>query len=706
MTSALSRRTFIASAAASVIAPAIGRAQPGIESVFSLPGSAADLSSATESAWKDAGVIDLSHSPFARLKTVPVSSVVIEDGFWSPRRKTNLASSIPSMHDELIAHGRMQNFERLIGKSSAAQTGPVYSDSDIYKWTEAVGFALQTSDQPELRTTTEAMIREIVAAQEPGGYLNTYYVGDRKSDRMLYPTQTTGHELYCIGHLLQGAIAYYRATGDRTLLDAGARFVDRFLLPNYGPAENQKGIVAGHPEIEMALIELSRTTGKHEYVDLAGYILHGDPRIPLTPRQISYMFCGIPFTSRTHLEGHAVRAMYACCGATDYYLETGDPAYWKTLNALWDDLVSHQLYVTGGVGAREAGESFGEAYELPNARAYGESCAAIGNMMWNWRMLAASGEARFTDVIERALYNGINSGMSLDGTTYCYRNPLAFNPSGNSGELHSPGDTIRNPWYDTTCCPPNLERTFASLPGYFYSTSDDGVYVHLYDNSEMNWRLHDGTGLKIRQATNYPWSGEVKMTVSPASPSEFAVYVRIPGWSRESAVKVNGEQVSDVRAGEYLAIRRRWSANDTIELSFDMATRLLRANPAVSDDRGRVAFQRGPLVFCMEALDQAAPNQASLGQADSEHAAAVLDGYTVQLDAATTSRFDPALLEGVMVLEHPGFIARSPATKLYFSATDAAKPEVSSATLRLIPYYAWANRAPSAMQVWIPYNQV
>jgi hypothetical protein len=408
------------------------------------------------------------------------------------------------------------------------------------------------------------------------------------------------------------------------------------------------------------------------------------------------MFCGIPFTSRTKLEGHAVRAMYACCGATDYYLETGDQSYWKALNALWKDLAAHQLYITGGVGAREAGEAFGDAYELPNASAYGESCAAIGNMMWNWRMLAASGEARFTDVIERALYNGINSGMSLDGKTYCYRNPLAFDPSRNSGDWQAPGNNIRNPWYDTTCCPPNLERTFASLPGYFYSTSSDGVYVHLYDNSEMNWRLHNGNGLKIEQRTNYPWDGDVKLTVNPATPSEFVMYVRIPGWSANTTVNVNGTPVNGAREGEYLAIHRQWSANDTIELNFDMTSRLIKANPAVTEDRGRVAFQRGPIVFCMEHLDQS----------DHKHAMD-LTGYTVQVNAATTSRFDPSLLDGVMVLEHPGAFSHSTAEKgLYYSVLNDEKVDEAPTTLKLIPYYAWANRSPAAMQVWIPYSRV
>jgi hypothetical protein len=554
---------------------------------------------------------------------------------------------------------------------------------------------LQTGDQPELQQTTCAMIHDIVAAQEPGGYLDTYFVDDRKDKRMLYETQVGGHELYCIGHLLQGAIANYRATGDRKLLDAGVRFVDRFLLPNYGPGPEHKGIVAGHPEIEMALIELYRTTGKHGYLDLAGYILHGDDRIPLRPGQITYMFCGIPFISRTRLEGHAVRAMYACCGATDYYLETGDKNYWKTLNMLWEDLSAHQLYVTGGVGAREAGEAFGDAYELPNARAYGESCAAIGNMMWNWRMLAASGEARFADVIERALYNGINSGMSLDGKTYCYRNPLAFDPSGNSNDRHDPEGNIRNPWYDTTCCPPNLERTFASLSGYFYSTSSEGVYVHLYDNSEMNWHLQNGNSLQIQQKTNYPWDGEVRITVSPVTPSDFTLFVRIPGWSQKTAAKVNGRLHDGARPGEYLAIRRSWAIGDTVELSFDMTARLLKANPAVTEDRGRVAFQRGPIVFCMEQPDQVNHEYAS-----------DLTNYIVRLDANTTTSFDPKLLDGVMILSHPGSITRSTAgTGLYYPATETHKAEEIETILKLIPYYAWANRGPAAMQVWIPYSQ-
>src|SRR5271163_2766174 len=296
--------------------------------------------------WKDQGIENLSRSPYAKLKNIPVHAVTIENGFWEKRRVINVEKSIPSMHDLLEANGRMNNFRRLVGKSTATQIGPVFADSDIYKWTEAVGFVLQSGDRPELRATADKMIDEVIAVQEPSGYLNTYYQDDRKSLRMLPQTQSTGHELYNIGHMLQGAIAYYRATGDRRLLDAGIRFVNDFLIPNYGPAP-KKPIVSGHPEIEMALIELYRITGDKGQLDLAGYILQGDKRIELPERRTIYMFSGTPFTSRTKMEGHAVRAMYACCGATDHYMETGDPSYLETLNRLWNDMTTTKMYVTG-----------------------------------------------------------------------------------------------------------------------------------------------------------------------------------------------------------------------------------------------------------------------------------------------------------------------------------------------------------------------
>ena len=643
-----------------------------------------DRPSGRDPNWKDDGIENLTQSPHAKLRDIPVRAVTIQSGFWAQRREINVTKSIPTMHDLLEANGRMNNFRRLAGKSQAAQRGPVYSDSDIYKWTEAVGFALQSGDRPELRATAEKMIAEVVAVQESSGYLNTYYQDDRKSLRMLTPTQTTGHELYNIGHMLQGAIAYYRAAGDRTLLDAGIRFVNDFLMSSYGPAP-QKPIVSGHPEIEMALIELYRITGDKRQLDLAGYILGGDDRLHLPERQTIYMFSGTPFTARTKLEGHAVRAMYACCGATDYYLETGDPAYWKTLNTLWNDMTASKMYVTGGVGSRSDGEAFGHAYELPNDRAYGESCAAIGNMMWNWRMLAASGEAKFTDVIERALYNGINSGMSLDGTLYCYRNPLAFDPA--------TGEKIRNPWYDTTCCPPNLERTFASLPGYFYSTSSDGIYLHLYDNSELSWHLENGVGLKVSQKTNYPWDGIAEITVTPAEPSSFTFYLRVPGWADDAQVAVNGKAVPGAKPGTYLPIRRAWAPGDVIHLQMEMPVQLLQANPQVADDAGRVAVQRGPLIYCMEELDQ----PEGLAMSDL----AVDLGPKAQPQFQSEPKHD--LLGGVVVVRHPGVAYdRAAARKALYSRYSTQHAQRRRVPLTFIPYYAWSNRQETSMQVWTP----
>ncbi len=681
MPNAFSRRRFLASTSATVAASV----------VLDLPGRADAIAGMLPKGeqtvpypeWKGKGVLDLSRSPHAKLKQVPVSAVTVT-GFWAKRRRTNVASSIPSMHRELLEHGRMDNFLRLERRSDAAQRGPLYSDSDVYKWMEAAAFVLQTENNADLRSLTDGMIRTVVGAQEPGGYLNTYYMGAKKPERMLQHTQEVGHELYCMGHFLQAAIAYFRATGDATMLNAGIHFVDDFLLPNFGPGPGKMPIVAGHPEIEMALVELYRTTGNQTYLDLAGYILHGDTRWTVQPRAVAYMFCGVPFTSRTKLEGHAVRAMYACCGATDVYLETGDPAYWKTLNTLWHDLSEHQMYVTGGVGARAEGEAFGDPYELPNTRAYGESCAAIGNMMWNARMLAASGEARFTDIIERALYNGINSGMSMDGKTYCYRNPLAFEPA--------TGDVIRNTWYDTTCCPPNLERTFASLPGYFYSTAHDGVYVHLYDASEMTWHMEDGTGLHLAQKSDYPWSGDVQIAVSPAKPTEFTLYLRIPGWSVKNSVLVNGKEIEGARPGEYMAVRRRWAEGDRVDLAFDMTPRLLEANAAVTEDVGKLVLQRGPVVFCMEEMDQKVRTHG-----------VNLANFKARKSGETKARFDPELLGGVVVLEHAGSVTPgSEQMGLYHAAVAEAH---QATTLTLIPYYAWANRSPTSMQVWIPYSE-
>jgi uncharacterized protein len=634
--------------------------------------------------WKSAGVVDDSHSPYAKLHGVPIRAVKMRDGFWTARRKANVEKSIPTLLAELEQHGIVDNFLRLEGKKDVPRRGPLYTDSDLYKWMEAAAFVLQSSDQTALRTQFDRLTDIILGAQEPSGYLNTYWSEERAPKR--FTEMQRSHELYCLGHLLQAAIAYYRATGNRRLLDGGIRFAN-YMAENFGP--QKRPALTGHPELEMAMIELYRTTGDRLYLDFAGYLLSGveRERLHLKDSEVRYMFSGRPFVSRTEFEGHAVRAMYASCGATDYYAETGDPAYLKTLETLWHDLVEHKMYITGGVGSREAGEAFGEAFELPNAQAYGESCAAIGSMMWNWRMLLALGESRFADVMERALYNGINSGMSLSGTLYCYRNPL-----------ESSGEKIRNEWYDTTCCPPNLERILASLPGYMYSTSPKGVYVNLFHSSELNWRLENGTAIKIAQQTEYPWKGTVEISVDAPKEAEFSLFVRIPGWAESATVMVNpkpfaSRQDKPLKAGEYFEIHRQWLAGDKVEIDFGMRPRLVRANPLVREDAGRVAVERGPLVYCLEQPDQPGVNlfDASL----------LVDG-----GEAFVGEFRPDLLGGLLALRHKGAVVDKPLgdEPLYRAFQDKKERPGRAVVLTFIPYYAWANRGPSNMEVWVPYT--
>ncbi len=354
----------------------------------------------------------------------------------------------------LEEHGSIDNFRRLSGRKNVPRRGPLYTDSDVYKWIEAASWAIASNESSAADKTVfearyESLTSDIVAAQEPSGYLNTYYQGDKVHLR--FTELTRSHEDYCLGHLIQAAIAYYRATGSRALLNPAIKFAD-YIIQEFGPAK--RPFITGHPELEMALIELFRTTRMRNILTLpitSSAVLNVN--VEIQSFDMSYMFSGKPFTSHTEFEGHAVRALYAASGATDYFTETGDPAYRKTLDLLWADLTMHKMYITGGVGSRAGGESFGDPYDLPSEQAYAETCAAIANVMWNYRLLALTGDARYADLLERALYNGVNSGLSLSGNLYCYRNPLASN-----------GDKLRNAWYDTTCCPPNIQRLFESLP--------------------------------------------------------------------------------------------------------------------------------------------------------------------------------------------------------------------------------------------------
>lgn len=626
--------------------------------------------------WREQAVIELTQTPNARLHPVPVRAVTLRDGFWKTRQDVTIQRSIPTLLALLEEHGVVDNFRRIGGQSDyRPRRGPLYTDSDLYKWIEGAAWSLQTRPDAKLEATIDKLVDEILAAQEPSGYLNTWFVEEREPLR--FRQMNSGHELYCLGHMIQGAVAYYRATGKRKLLDGGIRFAD-YLLKDFGPAP-KRPLLTGHPELELALTELYRVTGKRAYLDLAGYLLSGveKDRLKLRPRDTMYMFSGIPFTSREQFEGHAVRALYAATGAADYWLETGNPEYKKTLDRLWTDLTTGKVFVTGGVGSRASGEAFGDAWELPNRQAYTESCASIASFIFNQRMLAGSGDAKYSDVMERALYNGINSGMSLDGTLYCYRNPLAVGA----------GETIRNPWYDTCCCPPNLQRTFTALGGYFYSTSKEGIWVHLYDNNAMDWKLESGTALKLETKSGQPFRGNVEMTLSLAKPEEFTLHLRIPAWSLKTKVLVNGQPAGgSAQANTYLALKRGWKSGDRVTMELDMTTRLVRANPRVPEDYGKAAVQRGPLVYCLEQGDNGATPVSDV--ALSEQAGFTVEAGDVRLGGAT-------------VLRHKGRAWNpSPASEPLYGL--AAPKPAAAADLTFVPYYTFHNRGASAMTVWIP----
>ncbi|HEV3199702.1 MAG TPA: beta-L-arabinofuranosidase domain-containing protein [Bryobacteraceae bacterium] len=644
----------------------------------------AGIAAGQDPAWRDKPVLDTSKSAFAVLHGVPVSAVTVRDGFWSPRRKAAISVSLPTFLELMEQNGEIDNFRRLSGRKKVARRGRIPTDADVYKWLEAVAFAIESGDaDAHIRKAAEGVIDDIAAGQDASGYMVSAFMGEQAIER--HTGMARNHELYIFGHMLQAGIAWYRASGDRKLLDVGVRMAG-YLLRNFGIGK--KPIFEGHPEVELALVELFRTIPDRRYLELAGYFLDGDARNmqAVRPADLIYLFTVEPFTDRTRFEGHAVRAMYAVSGATDYFLETGNRKYWSTLTNLWEDMVRHKMYVTGGVGSRSQGEAFGDPYELPNKQAYAESCAAIGNVFWNWRLLQATGDGKYTDVLERALYNGANSGLSLDGRLYCYRNPLEV-----GGQ---PDEKIRNAWYSTPCCPPNLERILASLPGYFYSTSKDGVWVHLFDNSEVQWKLEDGTAIKLSQQTRYPWDGKVTIAVTPASPKEFTVFVRRPSWAASAKLEVAGAAAPAplVEKG-YFAIRRTWKPGDRVTIEFGLTPRLTAANPLVRDDIGKVAVERGPLVYTAEGLDQ------PVGTTVFDWQLAVSPGVD-----AFQSVWKPEMLGGIVTLVHPAVRPAAPNREqpLY---QELAPGQYLPGEITLIPYYTLQNREPTSMAVWIPYRE-
>ena len=636
------------------------------------------------SATSSAGPVDARGSPHATLTTLAVHDVTIDGGFWAARQAVNRDAALPHGIRMLEVAGNLDNLKLAAGKMTGRYRGPVFMDSDVYKWLDAAACEMARVPSAALASASAEMIDLVAAAQGADGYVNSYYQVAEPGKR--WTDFAHGHELYCAGHLFQAAVAHHRATGEDRLLTIARRFGD-YLVSVFGPG--RRTATPGHPEIEMALIELSRETGERRYLELATFFIDQRGRGWLGGGRFNssaYFQDRVPVRDASVVEGHAVRALYLTTGLTDLYLETGDAALLAALNRQWHDLVAGKLYVTGGVGARHNAESFGQPFELPNDLAYCETCGAIASVMWSWRMLLATGHARYADLIERTLYNAILAGVSLSGDRYFYVNPLASN---GEPELLSRGGCRRKEWHLVACCPPNVMRLLASIGHYLATRDAAGVQIHQYASARIATELAPGQAVALRIESAYPWEGRVRLGVEEGSSRAWTLSLRVPGWCAGASARVNGREVAPARDGAgYLRVERQWARGDTVELDFTLSAHLVEAHPWIESTRGCVAIERGPLVYCIE-------------QADQQNAA--VPDVEIDAGAPLESAWAAERLDGVALIRASGWAVDTTAWKdrLYRPVSPAPAPR-RRVELTAIPYYAWANREPGAMRVWIP----
>jgi DUF1680 family protein len=639
----------------------------------------------TRIATRGANPTATSESPAARWRTLDGGAVTIEGGLWARRQAINRDAAIPHGYRMLEAAGNLENLRIAGGTSTGQYRGPVFMDSDVYKWIEAAAYEHARVPGDWLRSHMASAIDVVAAAQGEDGYVNSHYQVAEPGRRWTDFAQ--GHELYCAGHMFQAAVAHRRATAEDSLLRIALRFAD-YLDATFGPGK--RVATPGHPEVEMGLTELYRETGERRYLDLARFFLDQRGRGWLGPGRYAssaYYQDRVAVRDASVVEGHAVRALYLTAGVADVYLETGEAALLTALERQWADLTGGKLYVTGGVGSRHLGEAFGQPYELPNDLAYCETCAAIASILWSWRMLLATGQARFADLIDRTLHNAVLAGVSLDGERYFYVNPLASN--GRTEHLGR-GGCRRKEWHLVACCPPNVMRLVASLGHYVATRDDTGLQIHLYAPARVKTRLPSGRSVGLRLETRYPWEGSARLTVEDGDGSRWALALRVPEWSGRASVRVNGGAVgADPDAHGYLRLERDWRSGDVVELDFRMQARLIEPHPAIESTRGSLAIERGPLVYCLEQAD---------------HGDVPIDELAIDAAAPLTSRWTPELLEGVEVVRAAGArVDMAPwRGRLYRPLGSGPAPARQDVELTAIPYYAWANRAQGAMRVWVP----
>ncbi|MGE5295250.1 MAG: glycoside hydrolase family 127 protein, partial [Solirubrobacterales bacterium] len=627
------------------------------------------------------------NAPLARdynVTPVPFNLVHVQDGFWTPRLQTNQLVTLPYCFQKCEETGRIRNFEKAAGLRQGKHEGIFFDDSDVYKIMEGAAYSLQVHPDVMLRMYLDKLITIMAAAQWPDGYLYTFYSLPEKQPQNRWINEKDMHEQYCIGHMLEAAVAHYQVTDNKAFLDVATKCAD-YVCGFFGPGKRTDP--PGHQEIEIALCKLYRVTGNAKYLDTAKFLL--DQRGRLGNRGPDgkaglyslYSQDHIPVTEQTEAVGHSVRAAYMYTGMADVAALTGDMKYVDAIDKIWNDVATTKLYITGGIGAAGGSEGFGGKYELPNQTAYCETCASFANVFWNHRMFLMRGDAKYIDVLERTLYNAALSGISMKGDTFFYPNVL-----------ESTGGHERSPWFDCSCCPSNVARFIPSMPGYIYATKGNDLYVNLYVGGDATLTTA-GNKIRIRQATEYPWKGRVDIALAPEKSDAFAVLLRIPGWARNEVVpsdlytfadrsdekpsiKINGKPVPFEIDKGYARIERTWLASDRLTLELPMPIRRIVSHPEIKTNAGRVAFQRGPIVFCLEGPDN-----------DGEVLSLVIPD-----DAKLKSEFKSDLLNGVVVLT-------GKAQTLKRSLGGKTVPG-GTRSFTAIPYYAWAHRGRAQMTVW------
>ena len=619
------------------------------------------------------------------IEPVPFTSVKVTDSFWGQRLNASREVTIPLAFSKCEETGRYQNFVNAAHPSDTITVGGLaFDDTDVYKTIEGASYLLQTYPDKKLAKYIDSVLVIVAAAQEPDGYLYTSrtmnpkhpheWAGSKRWEKV----EDLSHEFYNLGHMVEGAIAHYQATGKKNFLNIAIRYAD-CVCREIGPNPGQEIRVPGHQIAEMALAKLYLVTGDKKYLDQAKFFL--DER-GHTTRTDEYSQAHKPVVEQDEAVGHAVRAAYMYAGMADVAALTGDTAYIHAIDRIWDNIVGKKYYITGGIGATAAGEAFGKNYELPNMSAYCETCAAIGNVYVNYRLFLLHGESKYYDVLERTLYNGLISGVSLDGGSFFYPNPL-----------ESMGQHQRQPWFGCACCPSNICRFIPSLPGYIYAVKDKDVYVNLFMSNTSDLKV-DGKAVSIEQTTRYPWNGDIAIGIKKNNAGQFTLKVRIPGWVRgqvvpsdlytysdgkrlKYTVTVNGEAMQSELKDGYFCIDRRWKKGDKVEVHFDMEPRTVKANNKVEADRGRIAVERGPLVYCAEWPDND------------------FDIFSVFMNR--TPKFElvekPDLLYGINQLKTDAQV---------LGYDDQGRLTTTNVRLTLIPYYAWAHRGSGAMDVWLP----